>query len=456
MRVAVVGAGITGLSAARELALTGHQVVVLDAAARPGGKVAAGELGFDVGAESMLARRPEALELIASLGLTGQVVHPTDATSGLWCGGTVHPLPPSVQGVPVSADSLTDLLSPTGVARVRAEPSLPAPALDADVAIGDYLSQRCGEEVVDRLLEPMLGGVYAGHSRALSFAAVHPSLWARVRTGGSLLMHARTLRPEPAAGPRRPVFAGLRGGVHTLVAALAADLASRGVEIRTGCTARELTATATGYRLVAGPVPAPQELTVDAVLLAVPATPAGRLLAGLTPAAAGILTGIPYASTALVTLVVRQVTLTGSGLLVPPGELPTVKALTHSSIKWDWVRAVAEERFGPGSHVVRVSIGRAGEEALLQVGDQALVERTVDELTRRLPGWAGMQLVTSAVQRWGGGLPQYAVGHLERIRAVNDELAGLPGIAVCGAYLAGLGIPACIHSGHDAVHKISR
>ncbi len=455
MKAAVVGGGVSGLVAARELALAGWSVELFEASPRPGGKIAVGALGFDVGAESLLARRPEAVDLIEALGLGEQIVHPTPAASAIWFEGVAHPIPRSLQGIPVSVEAMAGLLSPAGLDRLAAEPGLPAPAPPGDVPIGAYVAERCGEEAVDRLLEPLLGGVYAGHSRRLSFAAVNARLWARVRGGGSLLEHAAAMQPPSSATPGTdPVFAGLRGGVHTLVDALADDLRGRGVTVQSGTTVRSVERDGAGWELVTGPVPAPRTYAVDAVVCAAPARPTARMLQTAVPAAAGLLDPIPYASMAVVTLVVRGAALSGSGLLVPPGELATVKALTHSSRKWDWVAEAAQARWGDGVEVVRASIGRLGEEQLLRLDDDPLVARTLRELGDQLPAWAGAELITAQVARWGGGLPQYAVGHVEAMTELRAELARAGRIAVCGAYLDGVGIAACVASAQRAARTI--
>jgi oxygen-dependent protoporphyrinogen oxidase len=192
----------------------------------------------------------------------------------------------------------------------------------------------------------------------------------------------------------------------------------------------------------------------EAVVVATPASAAGRLLADLVPAA-GEWVSWSYASVAVVTLVVAGLQPGPSGLLVPPGELPSIKALTYSSTKWDWVRAAAQERWGPGTTVVRASVGRLGEEHLLQLGDRDLVARTFGEAAG-LPGWEAARLGAAAVTRWGGSLPQYAVGHVERVTAVRDALTGHPGLAVCGAALDGVGVASCLASATLAVGKIGR
>ena len=450
----VVGGGIAGLAVARELARAGAEVTVLEAGARWGGKLSSAELGgvrWDSGAESVLARRPEAVGLVDALGLTERRVQPTAARSQVLVDGAVQPLPPTAMGVPRGLDELEGFLTSAGWARARREPELPAPALGGDLGIGAYVDERFGPEVTDRLLEPLLGGVYAGQARQLSFEAVSPALFARARQGGSLLEHARDSVATTASGP---VFAGLDGGIATLVDTLVDDLVRRGVTLRLRTTARELSRSPGGeYRLVCGPVPAPETLRADAVVLAAPAGPTGRLLSGLS-AVADELAAVPYASVAVLTLVVGDTELDGSGLLVPPGELPTVKALTYSSRKWDGVARQAAAAWGPGVEVVRASVGRRGEEHLLQLDDRALLARTLAE-ARGLPGWRGARLIDGQVTRWGGALPQYLVGHRTLVARLRSSLADLPGLAVCGAALDGVGVAACLASATAAAAKVS-
>lgn len=448
--IAVVGGGVAGLVTALRLAERAD-VTLLEGSPRCGGKLATLALDglvADAGAESVLARRPEAVDLMRELGLGSAVVHPTDAQPAILVDGRPRRLPPSVAGVPTEPDALVDLLTPAGLARARREPEAPSPAVLGDVAIGQLVEERFGAEVTDRLLEPLLGGVYAGRSRELSFAAVAPALFERSRAGGSLSGHAAGISRTSTG----PVFAGLNGGIGRLATTLVGALESRGVTVRTGTTVRSVQRAAGGFRLEVGPDAAPEVINAGAVVLACPAAPTGRLLHDLVPTAEEF-GAIPYASTAVVTLALRGAELTGSGLLVPPGELPTIKAITHSSPKWEWAADLVAERWGQGVELVRISVGRRGEERLLQVDDAALLSRTLAE-ARTLPGWAGAEVIAGAVTRWGGGLPQYLVGHRDLVDRLQAELAASPGLAVCGAALDGVGVAACIASGERAAAKV--
>ena len=279
-RVAVVGGGITGLSAARLLALRGVEVIVLEAGSRWGGKlapVAINGVRLDGGAESVLARRPEGLQLINDLALGSRVVHPTDTKPELLVAGQLHPMPASLLGVPTDVSQLAGLLSAEGGRTAAAEPVRPAPAFDHDLAIGRYVEERFGAEVTDRLLEPLLGGVYAGWARRLSFDAVSHELFGRARGGGSLLRHAQALAQQ---APEGPVFAGLRGGVSIMVDALVGDLDRRGVVLRPGAAVRALDHTADEYQVIIGGASKPEMIKSDGVLLTAPATATGRLTTG--------------------------------------------------------------------------------------------------------------------------------------------------------------------------------
>ncbi len=447
-RTVVVGAGIAGLAAARELAAAGDDVLLLEASATVGGKLRSAEVGgvtVDVGAEAMLNRRPEAVDLARSLGL--DLVHPATVSSRIWTRGALRRLPRSVMGVPADLDELAGLgvLSDEGVARARAEVEAPAP--DEDVSVTDLIASRLGQEVVDRLVEPLLGGVYAGHARSLSARATVPQVVALLDRDPSLVRAAAAV-PGPVDVP---VFAGLVGGVAGLAAALAAG---GGFTVRSDTTARELRrATEGGFALVVGPTAAAELVTADRVVLATPAAATARLLGEVAPVAASTLAEIDYASMAIVTLAFRSADVAGvaaladgSGFLVPPVDGRVIKAATFSAAKWGWVRAAGAAE---GVVHLRTSLGRHREEATLQRPDDELVAASLADLADATGLTATP--VDTLVQRWGGALPQYAVGHLDRVARIRADVARVPGLAVCGAAYDGIGIPACIASAQKAV-----
>lgn len=455
--VAVVGAGISGLAAAWWLA-TGPQaprVLVLEATELLGGKLRTGSVGpleIDLGAESVLARRPEAVDLIRAVGLSQALTHPATTQANVVRDGTLHPLPAgTVMGVPGDPATLRGLFTDAEVERVAAEQGRPGDPLEHDVAVGAWVADRVGQAVVDRLVEPLLGGVYAGHARSLSLQATVPALWQYATAGGSLLAAVRAATTPRAGAVPAPVFAGVIGGLGLLPGALADRLAERGVRVRTRTTVRGLERRPGGWRLLLGPVPDAAHLDVDGVLLAVPAAPASRLLAGVCPEAAGVLAGIEAASVAVVATVVARAAvagLPGSGVLVPPAEHRAVKAMTFSSAKWGWV-----DDLDPALSVVRLSLGRHREEAVLQREDSDLISLAVADAEELL----GRRLdpVASRVMRWGGSLPQPTVGHVDRIGRLRSAVATLPGLGVCGAALDGVGIPACIAAARAAAEMVT-
>ena len=468
--VVIVGGGITGLAAAFFLRAAAAAVTVLEGSPRLGGKLGVSEVaGFavDEGAEALLARRPEGTDLAAAAGLAGQLRQPGTTTAGIWTRERLRPLPRrQLMGVPADPDALasSEILSASGLASALAEAELPATVRTGDVSVARYVGSRFGQELVDRLVDPLLGGVYAGRSEQLSFEATLPALAAASRQHASLTAAARAVLDaaaapgapgtgdaagRPAAAPK-PVFTTLAGGLATLVPAVAA---ASGAAVRTRAMVRGLTRSAAGWRLTVGSAHAPEQLDAAAVVLALPAAPASRLLAGVPAAAAAAagLAEIPSASMAIITLAYPDSAFPelprGSGYLVPAVDGHAVKAVTFSTVKWPHLRA--------GGHpvqIVRCSVGRLGEEAVLQRGDGELAAIAAADLAAAT-GVRGPPLDTR-VSRWGGGLPQYTVGHLDRVARIGASIAAQPGLAACGASYAGIGIPACIASARAAADQV--
>ncbi|MDQ1015481.1 protoporphyrinogen oxidase [Streptomyces afghaniensis] len=452
-QVVVIGAGIAGLAAAHRLLERGARVTVLEASDRVGGKLLPGEIAgarVDLGAESMLARRPEAVALAREVGLAGRLQPPATATASIWTRGALRPMPKGhVMGVPGTAAALSGVLSDEGLARIDRDAELPRTEVGDDVAVGEYVAARLGREVVDRLVEPLLGGVYAGDAYRISMRSAVPQLFQAARSHASLTEGVREIQAKAAAAQQTgPVFMGLQGGVGTLPLAVAESVRARGGEILTGTPVTELSHSAAdgGWRVVAGE----RVLRADAVVLAVPAPAAARLLRTQSPGAAAELGGVEYASMALVTLAYRRAEAglpEGSGFLVPPVDGRTIKASTFASQKWGWI---ADEN--PGLVVLRTSVGRYGETEILQRDDDELVAVSRHDLKAA----AGLDAtpVATRVTRWDDGLPQYPVGHHARVARIREHVAKLPGLAVCGAQYDGVGIPACIASAYAAVDQI--
>ncbi|GAA2307294.1 protoporphyrinogen oxidase [Streptomyces hawaiiensis] len=450
-RVVVIGAGIAGLAAAHRLLDRGARVTVLEASGRVGGKLLPGEVAgarVDLGAESMLARRPEAVALAREVGLADRLQPPATATASLWTRGALRPFPKGhVMGVPGTASALAGVLSEEGLARIEQDAELPRTEVGDDVAVGEFVARRLGREVVDRLLEPMLGGVYAGDAYRISMRSAVPQLFQVARTHTSLTAGVRELQAKAAASQQTgPVFMGIRGGIGTLPLAVADSVRARGGEILTRTPVTELRRTPEGWQVASGE----QEWRADAVIVAAPAPAAARLLGAENPGAAAELDAVEYASMALVTLAYRRAGTAlpdGSGFLVPPVDGHTIKASTFASQKWGWI---ADEN--PDLVVLRTSVGRYGETEILKRDDSELADVSRQDL-KAATGLDAAPVATH-VTRWDDGLPQYPVGHHARVARIREHVARLPGLAVCGAAYDGVGIPACVASAYAAVDQI--
>ncbi|MFP5072864.1 FAD-dependent oxidoreductase [Pseudonocardia nantongensis] len=486
-RVAVVGGGISGLAATHRLRTRlgpSAEIVVLEQRDRLGGVLHTVDLAgtpFDVGAEAFLVRRPEFTDLLSELGRSDALTHPTAATATIRAGGRTVGLPRgTLMGVPGPDAALDGVLSPGDLARVAAEPSRPLTwEPGSDVALGALLRERFGPEIVDRVADPLLGGVYAGRVDALGLRATAPALAAALDAGAGSLTEAAGAgmaesgqRAGTLAGP---VFGAVRGGYRELIAALAA---AGGATVRTGVTVRSLHRRSAargpaagngseghlrgprgdegaprdtgGWRLELGPASRPEALDVDAVVLAVPAPAARRLLEPVVPAASAAAGRIDLASSAVVGLAYRAADVADmpgtSGCLIAADEPLSAKGVTHASTKWAHLGADGLVR-------IRASVGRFGEEASLQVDDAELVARVRADL-RELDGIAA-EPVASVVQRWGGGLPQYGVGHDATVATLEDAVAGVPGLAIAGAMLHGVGVPACVGTARAAADRLA-
>lgn len=422
--VVVIGAGIGGLAAAHRLLDRGVRVTVVEASDRVGGKLLPGEIAgarVDLGAESMLARRPEAVALAREVGLTDRLQAPATATASIWTRGALRPMPKGhVMGVPGTASALSGVLSDEGLHRIERDADLPRTEVGDDVAVGEYVAARLGREVVDRLVEPLLGGVYAGDAYRISMRSAVPQLYQAAKTHDSLTEAVRGIQERAAAAQQTgPVFMGIEGGVGQLPLVVAESARARGAEILTGAPVTELRRSGSaGWRVVAGD----HVLDADGVIVAVPAPVAAALLRDEVPGAAAELGAVEYASMALITLAYRRADIElpeGSGFLVPPVDGRTIKASTFASQKWGWI---ADEN--PDVVVLRTSVGRYGETTILERDDTGLVDVSRHDL-REATGLDAAPVATR-VTRWTDGLPQYPVGHHARVTRIREHVGKLP------------------------------
>ncbi|HUA94370.1 MAG TPA: protoporphyrinogen oxidase [Acidimicrobiales bacterium] len=486
--VAVVGGGMAGLAAAWQLTRCGGggdapRVVVLEAGACPGGKVRSTEFGgrtVDLAADAFLARRPEATELCAELGLEGALVAPGASGASLWARGRLRMMPAGMNlGVPTRWLPLvrSGILGLSGVARCALDLALPHPGSGTepeDRAVGPVVAARLGHQVVDRLVDPLVGGIHAGGVEELSARATFPALIEADRRAGSLMRRLALPappphRPDDGDGPA-PVFWSLDRGVGRLPLELATAVATGGATVCTGVSVDALTrpppGTAGGrWRLVmsgdTATVPGAdvgadgaRVLDVDGVVLAVPAQQAADLLTGHAQDAAALLREIGYASVTVVTLSIPagavRSELAGTGFLVPRtspigGRTALITGCTYLSRKWP---ALAR----PGEELIRLSVGRYGDVRADSLDDDELCAAAFGEFATILD-IAG-QPTDSLVTRWNGAFPQYQVGHVERADRIERSVAGVPGLAIAGAALRGVGIPAVIGTGRSAARAL--
>jgi oxygen-dependent protoporphyrinogen oxidase len=443
--VAVVGGGITGLAAAWELVQTGTRVTVLDAADRVGGRIVttpfAGLDAVDEGADAFLARVPFGRQLATELGLGDDLVSPEPLGALVYHRGVLHPIPDGlVLGVPKGLVGLSrsGLLSARGKARAGLDTVLPRTALTDD-SLGALVRARFGREVLERLVDPLVGSINAGDSDDLSLAAAVPQLAAVAREKRSLLLGLRR-GPKPAPGP---VFYAPRLGTGSLIDRLHGQLIARGVEVRTAWRSQELVDARPGV-VIDGE-------RFDGAVVATPAFAAADLLAEASPDTAGALRAVAYAGVVLVTVAVTDDQLAhvrpSTGYLVPKPEQRHVTAVSFASRKWAHLKP-------EGREVLRISLGHIHDQVPLSFDDDAVVRAALDEVG----GHLRVELAPSDVRisRWARSFPQYEPHHLARVALIERlATADLPSVRLAGAAYRGIGIPACIDQGRRAARALT-
>ncbi len=448
-RVAVIGGGITGLAAAHELHRQGRDFIVLEAADRLGGKINSGPvegsgLPFDVdtAADGFLARQPEATELCVELGLGDELVSPTGAKAYIWFDGALRDIPsPSVLGVPYEEDSVraSGLVSEAGLADFVARVDKDAEPLVDDASVGDVLRPRVGNEVYERLVDPLLGGINAGNADELSIDAGAAQLADAARQGGSLRVALRAQVAASVAAAAGPIFNGVKGGNRRIIDALGEELGDR---VRTGSPADSLERDGSGWIVRVGG----EAISADQVVITSEAFVTSGLVRPHAPEVASILDDLAYGSAVLVTFVVDKDQLDnpleGSGYLVPRGQGLLTTACSWSSSKW--------AHYDDGTHaILRVSAGRTDDTRWVDMD----IDDVVATMTTELDAVLGLRGdAVTRITEWRSSLPQYKPGHLLRCDRIDQLLAEqAPGVVVTGAQMRGLGLPACVRQGRGAV-----
>ena len=450
-RITIVGGGVTGLTTAYRFSklMPGAQITLIEAGDHVGGKIRsspfAGIAGVDEGADAFLTRIPHAVALAAELGLTDQLTSPAVVSANVWWNG-MHEIPEGLLlGVPSDLATLarSHLLSWRGKLRAGLEPILPGTGVGAD-SVGRLIRKRFGRQVHERLVDPLVGSIYAADTDRFSLAGV-PQILDLASNNRSLLIGARRARAKVKAATG-PIFAAPTGGMAVLTDSLAEALAAADVEIRTGQSVTSIERSGSGW-LVDGEV-------ADAVVLATPARTTAPLVGAISGDAAKALATFDHAGVVMVTLAVagtdwpRELSAK-SGYLVPKPVQNWVTAVSFASSKWaHWRPADAD-----GGVILRISLGRDGRD-LTDQSDDALLNAAVTDVGHHL----GFSLRPTAhrITRWPLAFPQYRPGHAKRVTGIEADLArDAPGIFVAGASYRGIGIPACIEQGNSTASALA-
>lgn len=462
--IVVVGGGIAGLAAAHRLTCLAPDtpITLVERDDRLGGKILTERVdGFTIeaGPDSFLSAKPRGVGLCHELGLVDRLQGTTPRRHRAYVvrSGRLHDLPEGLTGlIPTRLGPMlrTGLVSPLGKAWLALDYVLPPRPNDGDESLAAFVRRRLGREVYDRLVEPLMAGIYAADGDALSLAATFPHLrQAELDHGGLVRGVLAAKKQAPAPGTTRwPPFVAPAGGMAELVDALAERLRASGVRIVTGGVVSGLRVEPTPDGPLYGlTVTFGEALKARGVILAVPSFAAADILCALDPALAADLRALPHASSAIVSLAYprRDVPhpLDGYGYVVPRIEGRSVLACTWTSSKWP-------HRAPDDMALFRVFVGRAGQEAVLAQPDADLVALARAEL-RAVLGIAAAPTL-ARVHRWPHGLPQYTLGHLDRVAAIDARLADHPGLALAGHSYRGIGLPDCIRSGEMAAETVRR
>ncbi|MFO0699913.1 MAG: protoporphyrinogen oxidase [Nitrospira sp.] len=468
--VVIVGGGISGLATAfalmEQAGTAGLPVrcILLESDASWGGKIVThrvGEIVTEAGPDSFLSQKQAGLDLCLKLGLADQLINTNEMAkrASVLHGGRLHDLPEGLLAfVPRQLGPFlhSGLLSWSGLARMGLEFAVPPGSPRDDESLAGFLRRRFGEQAYERVLEPLMAGIYAGDAEQMSLRATFPRFFELEQQHGSIIrgmMEAKKSATSAASSqPQRTMFVSLKNGLGALVTALTHRLTQQGVELRVGARVEAVRVRSHElgrwmYDLILQDGSA---LSAESVVLATPAFVSAELLRPLTPIAGGLLDLIPYASTGTIAMAFPRFltsAIEGFGFIVPRTEQRHLIAATWTSLKWPH-RAPSDQL------LVRCYLGGVGREDILQREDHALVATVRDELAS-ICGITAEPSYTE-VNRWWKAMPQYTIGHLDRLAQLNAAVSRYPGLVLTGAAYRGVGIPDCIRDGAVAAEQVIR
>jgi len=477
-RIAIIGGGITGLATAHrliEIAETTQQPIhltIFEAGPRLGGTIDTTHRdGFllEHGPDSFISEKPEAVSLSQRLGIESELIQTNEQNrrSFIVRKGRLRPVP---EGFQLLAPTRfwpfisSDIFSLTGKLRMSADLFLPKKKLNGtnDESLASFVRRRLGQEALDRMAQPMVGGIYTADPEVLSLRATLPRFLDMERDHRSLILgmwrKGRTARNQTGiSGARYSLFLSYKNGLQTLVDALEkrivdyqlrnSNLIQTNIQIKTSVNRIDLT-TVGAWTIETSQL---EMVEADAVCLALPSYIAAKMIADISPGLAKLLNQIKFASTATVNLGYRRSdidhALNGFGFVVPFIEKRSVIACTFGSVKFA-MRA-------PTNHVLlRAFVGGALQPEMLELDDREITKRVTEDLTELL-GITGDPLFND-ISRWSNSMPQYEVDHLSRIESIERELASLKGLTLAGNSYRGAGIPDCIRSGEKAAEEMTK
>ncbi|MCA9127271.1 MAG: protoporphyrinogen oxidase [Planctomycetales bacterium] len=464
-RVAVLGGGISGLAAAVYL-LQGREPVevqVFDRDCRLGGVLETVRVGpylVEKSADNFATLIPDALELSRLCGVDEQLVQPRQQgrQAFVLCRGKLQPIPLGfslMQPTRVASILTTPTLSVAGKLRLLSEYFVQARTSCEDESLQSFATRRLGREAYENLVEPIVSGIFTADPTTLSMEATMPQFLEMERHSGGLIRgHLQARRRDAAtaarkaSGARYDQFRAPVDGMSSWVKAIAAHLP--GDVLRLGTEVQRIVPASSGDSFGWQVVTSNSEELFDAVVCALPAAPAAAVLKAALPTAADILERIPYASSAVAAMAVNRRDLSGRidgfGMISPSKEGRAALAISYTSNKYAG-RAPDDEI------LLRIFLGGAMQPEILKNTDDFLMDVATAEV-RGILGWSGSQANWSQIIRWNNAMPQYLVGHVQRIEQLEKTLLQFPTLRLCGAAYRGVGIPQCVRSGRQAAEQI--